>query len=259
VTAAVIALILVAALVLEAFYGGHLGGTMGSGSAGTTAPGLASSFYGSLPAANAMARASYWGWPLNGQPPLVFAEGLASPSELGALVNASHLGAVRCSPTVLSAPVPSLPTYVGALTAGLAPAWLFAFNPSVGTLLVLAVVNGTASLAATAASNGACYAGPGSFNTVAVDSTVAASIAGAASVSHTYFRAADANGTTVSAEYLLVPPGYVPHTPLAPMWVVNDTTCTLYGSPAVPGSNLTSIVNAATGALVSQTVVPVTC
>jgi hypothetical protein len=258
--AAAVALVLLAALLVGALYGLRLSGPGGSGSTPPNATtGVPSSFYGSLPAANALARASYWDWPLNGQPPLVFAEGLASPSALSAIVNGSRLGTVPCGPTLLSTTIPTLPPYPGALSAGLAPAWLFAFNPSGFTLMVLAVVNGTASLVATTVTDGACYNGPGSFNAVAVDSGVAAAAAAATLRSKTFFQDAGANGTAVSAEYLLVPPGYVAGSPLAPMWVVNDTTCALYGGPAVLGTALSSVVNAATGSLYSQKLTTVTC
>ena len=258
--AAAVALVLLAALLVGALYGLRLGDLTGSGSMSPSpTTGVPSSFYGSLPAANALARASYWDWPLNGQPPLVFAEGLASPSALGAIVNGTRLGAEPCAPTLLSTTIPTLPPYPGALSAGLAPAWLFAFNPSGFTLMILAVVNGTASLVATTVTNGACYNGPGSFNAVAVDSGVAAAAAAVTPRSMTYFHNASANGTAVSAEYLLVPPGYVAGTPLAPMWVVTDTTCALYGGPAVLGTALTSVVNAATGVLVSQKLATTTC
>lgn len=258
--AAVVALILLAALLVGAFAGSRFTVPGISGGGGTApSPPVLSSFYGALPAANSAARALYWAWPTNGEPPLVFAEGLAPHVALGALANASHLGTFPCAPTILSTTVPPLPSASGPLSGGLAPAWLFAFNPSGFTLLVLAVVNGTATPVATTVSNGACYNGPGAFSTVVVDSSVAASAAGTTSKSKSFFQAATENGTDISAQFLLVPPGYLAHTPFAPMWVVNDTTCLLYGGPDVLGTTLSSVVNAATGALYSQASVTVDC
>jgi hypothetical protein len=256
--AAVVALALLAALVIGEFEGVRLGeppsspGVAPSGASPTT-------YYGSLPAANAAARALYWDWPANDEPPLVFAEGLAAPSALGSLVNSTHLGTADCSPTLLSTSIPALPAYSGPATAGLAQGWLFAFSTTAGALLVLAVVNGTASIVATTTSVGPCYDGPGSFSTVVVDSSVAATVAGATGTSKSFFEGASASHSPVSGQLLLVPPGYVAHTPLDPMWLLNYSTCTLYGGTTGPGTTLASIVNAATGALYSQSSVDVAC
>lgn len=251
--AAAIALILVVALLLGALEALHLHGAGTSQGSGTSpASGMPSSFYGALPAATAFARALYWDWPPNGQPPLVFAEGLVSPAALGPIANTSHLGVTACSPTLLSTAVATLPAYTGGASAGIAPGWLFAFSPLAMQLVILAVVDGNASLVATTSSDGACYNGPGPFNTVVVDSSVAAGAAAGTALSRTFLAGASANATPVDAEFLLIPPGTVTGTPLDPVWLVNDTTCELYGTGPASGTTLASAVNAATGALLSQ-------
>jgi hypothetical protein len=255
--AAAVAIGLIAALLVGAFEGLHIGLPASSSPPSPSAG--PSSYYGALPAANAAARALYWDWPSNGEPPLVFAEGLASPVRLGAVVNASHLGTANCAPTLLSTSIPALPAYNASVTGGIAPGWLFAFTPGAGSLLVLAVVNGTASIVASSTSSGACYYGPGAFNTVVVDSSVAASAAGATQASRGFLGTANASGDPVSADFYLVPPGYLAGTPLEPMWIVNDTTCALYGGPAGSGTTLTSEVNAATGRLYAQSAATVAC
>jgi hypothetical protein len=257
--AAAVAVVLIGALLLGSFFGVQLTSPSHGTPGGTGGSGGPSTFYGALPSANTAARALFWDWPPSGEPPLVFAEGLASPTALAAVANATHLGIAGCAPTLLTMPIAGLPAFNGSLTAGLAPAWLYAYSTTAAALLVLAVVNGTATIVATLPSMGPCYSGPGSFSTVVVDSSVAASAAGATSVSKAFLRDAAVNGTAVSADFSLVPPGYVPHSPLDPMWLVNDTSCPLYGGAAVAGTALASVVNAATGALYSQSSVSVTC
>jgi len=217
------------------------------------------SYYGTLGTALATARSSFWSWPPGG-PSLVFAEGLASPAVLPPAVNATHLGAVACAPTQISTPIGSLPAFGGALSSGLAPEWLYAFLATGNTLVVVAVANGTSAVVATTPTNGACYNGPGAFTTVPVDSSVAAAAAAATAKSSKFFTTESANSTPVGAEFFLAPPGYVGGAPPGvPIWVVTDTTCDLYGSTATHGSTFASVVNAATGALVSQKTSSVTC
>jgi hypothetical protein len=230
--------------------------------AGSSSPsGGPTTYYGSIGAALATARASYWSWPASGQPSLVFAEGLASPSALGPVVNVSHLGAVSCAPTLISASAGSPATFGGLLTSGQATVWLYAFLATGNTLIVVAVVDGVSEVVATTPQSGGCYNGPGSFSTVVVDSSVAAGSAGATNASTKFFAAAAANSTVVSAEFFLAPPGYVTPAPMGePMWVLTDTTCPLYGgASATTGTAMTSLVNAGTGALYSQKTAPVSC
>jgi len=217
------------------------------------------SYYGALGAALATARASFWSWPASG-PGLVFAEGLDSPTPLGPAVNTTHLGAVSCAPTLISTPSGSLPAFRGALTSGRAPEWLYAFLATGNTLVVVAVVNGTSAVVATTPTNGACYNGPSALNTVPIDSAIAGGTAGATSTSSKFLTKASGNSTGVSAEFYLVPPGYLMGPPGGdPMWIVTDTTCALYGSSSVSGSTLTSVVDASTDSLVSQKATAVTC
>ena len=250
--AAVVVLSIVTLGALHAF-----GPAAGSSGPGPNAP---TSFYATLGSALGTARASYWSWPVNGQPGLVFAEGLAAPGSLGAAVNVSHLGTVSCAPTLISTSVGSVPAYGGSPNTGLAPEWLYAFQATGNALVVVAVVNGTSAVVATTPMNDGCYNGPGSFNIVPVDSSVAAKAAGATNASDGFFDAATANATPVSAEFFLAPPGYVSPGPTGePVWIVTDTTCALYGGPASSGTALTSVVNAGTGALYSQRAAAVTC
>ena len=218
------------------------------------------SYYGTLGTASSTARASFWSWPPNG-PSLVFAEGLDSPASLGLAVNTTHLGAISCLPTVISTSVVgSLPAFGGNLTSGLASEWLYAFLATGNTLVVVAVADGASAVVATTPSNGACYNGPTAFPVIPVDSTVAAEIAGATSMSSKFFASADANSTPLSTELFLAPPGFVPGTPMMePIWVVTDTTCALFGSSATSGSTLTSDVNAGIGSLLAQKATSVTC
>jgi len=219
------------------------------------------SYYADLGSALATARASYWSWPGNGQPALVFAEGLASPTSLGPAVNVSHLGAVACAPTLISSPQGSVPADPSPAASGLAPVWLYAFQATGNALVVVLVANGSASIVATTPTNGACYNGPGSFTTVPVDSSIASGAAAATPQSKRFFSNATANSTAVSAEYFLAPPDYLKTTPAGvdPVWILTDTSCPLYGGQAVPGSVLTTVVNAASGALQNQTTASVTC
>ena len=256
----VVAVVAVVLVVLLAIAAGvfHLPGS-GSSSTPVKSAG-ASSFYGTLGAALSTARASYWSWPASGQPALVFAEGLASPTALGPVVNVSHLGPVRCAPTLIADNFGSPPVFRGPLTQGLASVWLYAFLATGSTLVVVAVVNGTSAVVATTPTNGACYNGPGSFSTVPVDSSVAAEAAGATNASMRFFAAASANSTAVSGEFFLAPPGYLTPTPMGePMWILTDTTCQLYGGSASAGTILTSLVNAGTGTLYSQSSTAVIC
>lgn len=257
--AAAVALGLIAALFVGAYEGVHFVSTPKSNGTSPSSGPVPTTFYGALTPANLAARALYWDWPSNDEPPLVFAEGLAAPTALGGLANSSRLGVTNCTPTILSESVPTLPAYSGSTTAGEAQGWLFAFSTVGGTLLVLAVVNGTATIVASTTSPGACYTGPGSFNAVVVDSSVAAATAEATRLSMNFLRGASANSTAVSTELLLVPPGYVAHSPADPMWIVNDTTCGLYGPGTTSGSTLTTVVNAETGSLFSQNSVSVRC
>lgn len=228
-----------------------------SASVGTT-PGVPTSFYQTLPTAGATAKGSYWDWANPNQPPLVFAEGLASPRALGAVANASHLGTFTCAATILSKGITALPALSGPVTTGVALGWLFAYQATGSTLVVVAVVNGTSAIVASTPDDGACYNGPGSFSAVPVDSEVAVANASVTSVSKTFFTDAAANSSVVSAEFLLVPPAFVPHT-TEPMWIILDTTCPLYSGSASSGETLTSEMVGTTGALYSQTSVSVTC
>jgi len=241
--------------------GGHLLG-LSSGSKGTSTPANAPvSYLSDLGPALATARASYWSWPGNGQPALVFAEGLASASTLGPAVNVSHLGAVACAPTLISGPLGPLPTDSSPAVSGLAPVWLYAFQATGNALVIVAVTNGSAAVVATTPTNGLCYDGPGSFTTVPVDSSLAAGTAADTAESKRFFANATANSTDVSAEYYLVPPDYLKTIPAGtyPDWILTDTSCELYGSAAVHGVSLTTVINAATGALQNQTTASVTC
>lgn len=218
------------------------------------------SYYADLGAALATARASYWSWPGDG-PALVFAEGLASPTALGPAVNISHLGAVACAPTLISNPEGSVPADTSPVVSGLAPVWLYAFQATGNALVVVVVANGSSGIVATTQTNGACYNGPGSFTTVPVDSSVAAGTAAATAQSKRFFTNATTNSTAVSAVYFLAPPNYLKTTPAGvdPIWILTDTSCPLYGGGAVRGASLTTVVNAATGALQNQTTASVTC
>jgi hypothetical protein len=256
--AGVVAVGLIAALLVGAYEGVRFAPPPKGGTTPPPGP-TATSFYESLTPANAAARALYWDWPSNDEPPLVFAEGLASPTALGGMVNASHLGVTACAPTILSETIPTLPGYSGALTAGDAQGWLYAFITVGDTLLVLAVVNETATIVASTPSTGMCYSGPGSFSAVVIDSSVAAATAGGTREATAFLHDASENGTALSGELLLVPPGYVAHAPADPMWVVNDTSCTLYGTGPAVGTTLTSVVNAVSGALYNQSTVAVSC
>lgn len=230
-------------------------------SKGPTTPANApSSYYGDLGPALATARASYWSWP-GGGPALVFAMGLASATQLGPPVNLSHLGAVACAPTLIISPFGSLPSDANMATAGVAPVWLYAFQATGNTLVVVAVLNGTAAIVATTPTNGACYDGPGSFTQVPVDSSVAAATAAATAQSKRFFANATANSTSVSAEYFLVPPNYLKTTPAGtePIWILTDTSCSLYGQATSAGHELTTVLDASTGTLTNQTTTPVTC
>ena len=257
--AAAVALVLIAALFVGAYEGVRFVSTPKSNGTSPSAGPVPTTFYGALTPANLAARALYWDWPSNDEPPLVFAEGLAAPGALGELANASRLGVTNCTPTILSESVPTLPAYAGSITAGEAQGWLFAFSTVGGTLLLLAVVNGTATIVASTTSPGACYSGPGSFNAVVVDSSAAAATAEATRLSMNFLRGASANSSAVSTELLLVPPGYVALSPAVPMWIVTDTTCPLYGAGGGAGSALTTTVNAETGALYAQSSASVRC
>lgn len=247
----VVALVLLSALAVGVFHALTPGG--GSGGGGKS-PGAPSSFYGSLSPALTTAKGSYWSWPAGSGPALVFAEGLASPVALSSLVNDSHLGVAACTPTLISTSIGALPAYAGLLTAGVAPGWLYAFEATGNELVVVAVVNGTAAVVATTPMMGTCYSGPGSFSTVVVDSSVAAATAAATNASAKFFAAASANSSAVSADFYLVPPGFVAHGPTGePMWILTDTTCPLYGDASLTGTTLTSEVTAGTGALFAQT------
>jgi hypothetical protein len=257
--AAAVALVLIAALFVGAYEGVRFVSTPKTNGTSPSSGPVPTTFYGALTPANLAARALYWDWPSNDEPPLVFAEGLAAPVSLGAMANATRLGVTNCTPTILSETVPTLPAYSGSTTTGEAQGWLFAFSTVGGTLLVLAVVNGTATIVASTTSPGACYGGPGSFNAVVVDSSVAAATAEATRLSMAFLHGASANSTAVSTELLLVPPGYVSLSPPVPMWIVTDTTCALYDPGGGGGSALTTVVNAVTGALYSQASAPVHC
>lgn len=219
------------------------------------------SYYGTLGAALGTARTSYWSWPTSSGPALVFAEGLDSPTLLGPPVNVSHLGVAACAPTLISTGSAPLPPYAGNTTTGVAPEWLYAFQATGNTLIVVAVVNGSSSVVATTPLTGACYSGPGADTTVVpVDSSVAARAAGETPASARYFASAKANNSTVGAEFFLAPIGYLPMGPAGePVWIVTDTTCQLYGAGSSAGAKLTSIVNAGTGTLYSQSASSVTC
>ena len=246
----VIAVVLLSALAIGVFHALTPGG--GSGGGGK-APGAPTSFYGSLSPALATAKGSYWSWPTSSGPALVFAEGLASPVALGSIVNDTHLGVASCAPTLISTSIGALPAYAGLLSAGVAPGWLYAFEATGNELVVVAVVNGTAAVVATTPMMGTCYTGPGSFSTVVVDSSVAAQAAAATSLSTKFFAGASANSSAVSAEFYLVPPGFVTHGPTGePMWILTDTTCPLYGGTGVTGTTLTTEITAGTGALYAQ-------
>ena len=231
---------------------------LGAG-AHASAPPNPTSYYGTLGTASETASASFWSWPPGG-PSLVFAEGLDSPALLGPAVNATHLGTVPCAPTQISTPIGSPPAFTGDVTSGLAQEWLYAFLATGNALVIIAVAGGNSAVVATTPTNGACYNGPGAFTVLPVDSTDAAGTAGATATSASFFTNATAASAAVSAEFFLAPPGYVPSAPKAdPAWVVTDTTCLLYGGSATSGSTLTSIVNAGTGALISQKATSVTC
>jgi hypothetical protein len=248
-------LVLLSVLVAGVFH------AFGSGSSNDNgpAPAAPTSFYGSLGPALSTARASYWNWPASGQPELVFAEGLASPVALGAAVNISHLGTAPCAPTLIAGSVGPLPAYAGLMTDGIAAEWLYAFEATGMTLVVVAVDNGSAGVVATTPTNGACYTGPGSFATVPVDSSVASAAAAATDLSKAFFEGAGTNLTPVSAEFYLVPPGYVADGPMGdPTWVVTDTTCLLYGGTG-SGTALTTDVDAATGKVFAQSSAAATC
>ncbi|HTP54913.1 MAG TPA: hypothetical protein VML94_08175 [Thermoplasmata archaeon] len=217
------------------------------------------SFYTTLGPATSTARSSFWSWPPAG-PSLVFAEGLASGAPLGPAVNASHLGATLCAPTLILASAGTLPAFGGTLTAGLATEWLYAYLATGNALVVVAVEGSVSEVVATTPTNGACYNGPGAFMTVPIDSTVAAGTAGATAKSTTFFASAGTNSTGVSAEFFLAPPGYVSGAPKGdPMWVVTDTTCALYGNSVTSGSTLTTVVDAGVGGVVSQRTTSGTC
>lgn len=257
-TWAVVAIGVVAAVALSLLAVGvyHALG-VGSGGSGSGGP---ASYYGDLGPALSTAKASYWSWPANGEPGLVFAEGLVSPSPLGPAVSSSHLGQTTCAPTLISSAIHGLPSYGGPATAGAAPEWLYAFQATGNELVVVAVVNGSGAVVATTPISGTCYTGPGSFTTIPVDSSVASAAAAATKASTRYFDNATANASVVSAEFFLAPPGFLAKGPAgAPVWVVTDTTCVLYGGPSGAGSELTSVVNAGTGALFSQATSAVTC
>lgn len=230
-----------------------------SSSSGST-PTAPTTFYESLATALSTAHSSYWSWPSsNGQPPLVFAEALVSPVPLGPVVNLTHLGAVTCDPTVISGAVGTLPAYAGTLTAGVSFGWLYGFEATGKTLVVVAVVNGTSGVVASTPIDGSCYDGPGSFSTVVVDGAVATQAAGATKVSTHFLNSEATNATSVYAEFLLVPPGYLPSTPSSPMWVITDSTCPLYGGSPVGGVTLTTLVDGNNGTVYTQALSPVTC
>jgi hypothetical protein len=252
----VVAVVLLSALAVGVFHAL----TPGSGSGGGKTPGAPTSFYGSLAPALSTAKGSYWSWPTPSGPALVFAEGLASPVALGSIVNETRLGVAACMPTLISTSIGALPAYVGLLTAGVAPGWLYAFEATGNELVVVAVVNGSAAIVATTSMMGTCYSGPGSFSTVVVDSSVAAQTAAGTNLSSKFFAAANANATAVSAEFYLVPPGFVAHAPIGePMWILTDSTCPLFGDPSATGTTLTSEISAGTGALYAQTTATGTC
>ena len=94
-----------------------------------------------------------------------------------------------------------------------------------------------------------------------VDSSIAAQAASATKLSAQFFASAAANTSAVSVELFLAPPGFLAHGPMGdPVWVLTDSTCPLYGgASSASGSDLTTVVDASTGALFTQNTTALSC
>ena len=256
--AAVVAILLLAGIVFGTFRVLLPGSSPSGTTPGPTSPSVGpTAFYAALVPASDAARAADWNGGGGNGPPLVFAEGFASPTALGPAVTAGQFGTSACSPHLLTDVLEDVPTFNGSLAAGTAPYWLFAFSTSASQLLAVIVVNGTASPVATISSDGQCYNGPSTFNAVVIDSSLAASTAAATNTSSGFL--ANESNASVSAEFFLAPPGFVSGAPPVPLWIITDTTCPLFGTAAGNGTSLTSLVEATTGTLYTQDVQATTC
>lgn len=217
-------------------------------------PSAALTYYAALVFATAYARTAWWLGPGNPFPGLVFAAGLDSPTDLSAPVNASQFLGVRCSPIVLSSPIPSVPAFRGSISSGVSPYWVFGFSTGGTAIWTIGVVNDTATPLASLVRGGSCYSGPGAWKGgIVVDSSLAADVVAHLPSAVAFLARATSSGSAVSAEFRLLPPGSLADGPAgAPIWSVTYSTCPLVGSPSSSGSELVVPLDALTGAVLSE-------
>ena len=182
---------------------------------------------------------------------LLFAAGLVSPTTVMVPVNTTTLGSLTsyCTYTPVSGFSDlTLPGYSGNRTPGASPAWEFAYRNATGTIALVSVIDGQASVLATL-SGLECAIGSQLFHPVpgaAIDSSQAAAdvapLAGAFLVEH----------PNASAVFGLVGGGHFGNFSLSTEWSITYTSCSVENPGSGTGDTFNATVNATTGAVIES-------
>lgn len=174
---------------------------------------------------------------------LLFAAGLVSSRSLTLPVNTTTIANLSCTFTPISSTENlTLPAFTGNRSAGVAPAWEFAYASVTGGIALVSVVGGKGTVAGTLSGTRCALAGllspiPGDV----IDSSQAAA---AVRPEAQAFLASDPNA---SAVFGIGPAVLFGGSSFQPEWFLVYTTCTAGHSPVGTGSEFNATVNALTG------------
>jgi hypothetical protein len=173
---------------------------------------------------------------------LILAAGLDSPTSESIPTNSSASGSGNCTLTLVSgaSATLSIPAFTGSRTAGVAPAWEFLYRNGAGSVAVVTVVSGAASVIGTIGGT-TCSFLFGLFSTLSspvIDSSQAA--AAAASDAGTFLT----QHPNASAEFGLIGGVTFLSAHIGPEWDVAFTTCPIGPATLGNGTTFNATVNA---------------
>jgi hypothetical protein len=189
---------------------------------------------------------------------LVVAAGLDSATSVSIPVNSSESSSGECNLTLASgvSGSVSISAFTGSLTAGVAPAWEFLYRNGAGSIAVVTVIDGSATVIGTLA-GATCSSVFGLFHAIpssAIDSSAAA---GAVSTDAAAFLAQYPNA---SAEFGLTGGISLFGKGVGAEWGVVYKTCPISATASGTGTEFNATVNATDGSVVFfQTTSDVSC
>jgi hypothetical protein len=188
---------------------------------------------------------------------LLVAAGLDSPTSESVPTNSSASGTGNCTLTLASgaSATVSIPAFTGSRTAGVAPVWEFLYRNAAGSVALVTVADGVATVIGTIG-GGLCSLIFGLLSPVPTSAIDSSQAAAAVATDAASFLAEYPNA---SAEFGLIG-GVSLGAGVKAEWAVTYSTCLIGPSASGTGTRFNATVNATDGEVVSyQTTMDVSC